>query len=93
MKPFSMGRTAPGEALGPERGPESFRPGMKRFGADGAVDAPAACLPLMRDWAVPAKTWPQVMFKAGDTFMVPIGMGYQWQNDEYVKKIFCSYTP
>lgn len=32
-------------------------------------------------------------FKAGDTFMVPVGMGYQWQNDEYVKKIFCSYTP
>lgn len=32
-------------------------------------------------------------FKAGDTFLVPIGMGYQWQNDEYVKKSFCSYTP
>jgi uncharacterized cupin superfamily protein len=32
-------------------------------------------------------------FSAGDTFMVPVGMGYQWQNDEYVKKIFCSYTP
>jgi uncharacterized cupin superfamily protein len=32
-------------------------------------------------------------FSAGDTFMVPIGMGYQWQNDEYVKKLFCSYTP
>lgn len=32
-------------------------------------------------------------FEAGDTFMVPVGMGYQWQNDEYVKKIFCSYTP
>ena len=32
-------------------------------------------------------------FSAGDTFLVPIGMGYQWQNDEYVKKIFCSYTP
>jgi len=32
-------------------------------------------------------------FKAGDTFLVPVGMGYQWQNDEYVKKIFCSYTP
>ncbi|MEE8365726.1 MAG: cupin domain-containing protein [Gammaproteobacteria bacterium] len=32
-------------------------------------------------------------FKAGDTFLVPIGMGYQWQNDEYVKKVFCSYTP
>ncbi|MEM7293696.1 MAG: cupin domain-containing protein, partial [Pseudomonadota bacterium] len=32
-------------------------------------------------------------FKAGDTFMVPIGMGYQWHNTEYVKKIFCSFTP
>ena len=32
-------------------------------------------------------------FKAGDTFLVPIGMGYQWQNHEFVKKLFCSYTP
>jgi len=32
-------------------------------------------------------------FKAGDTFLVPIGMGYQWHSTEYVKKIFCSYTP
>jgi uncharacterized cupin superfamily protein len=32
-------------------------------------------------------------FKAGDTFLVPVGMGYQWQNTEYVKKLFCSYTP
>ena len=32
-------------------------------------------------------------FKKGDTFMVPVGMGYQWQNDSYVRKIFCSYTP
>ena len=32
-------------------------------------------------------------FSAGDTFLVPVGMGYQWQNDEYLKKIFCSYTP
>ena len=32
-------------------------------------------------------------FQAGDTFLVPVGMGYQWQNDEYVKKVFCSYTP
>ena len=32
-------------------------------------------------------------FRAGDTFMVPVGMGYQWQNDSYVKKFFCSYTP
>ncbi len=32
-------------------------------------------------------------FKAGDTFLVPVGMGYQWKNDSYVKKVFCSYTP
>lgn len=32
-------------------------------------------------------------FSAGDTFLVPIGMGYQWQNREYVRKLFCSYTP
>jgi uncharacterized cupin superfamily protein len=32
-------------------------------------------------------------FEAGDTFMVPTGMGYQWQNNTYVKKIFCAYTP
>jgi uncharacterized cupin superfamily protein len=32
-------------------------------------------------------------FRAGDTFMVPVGMGYQWRSDEYVKKLFCSYTP
>ena len=32
-------------------------------------------------------------FKAGDTFLVSVGMGYQWKNDEYVKKVFCSYTP
>ena len=32
-------------------------------------------------------------FKTGDTFLVPVGMGYQWQNHEYVKKLFCSYTP
>ncbi|MEM7207777.1 MAG: cupin domain-containing protein [Pseudomonadota bacterium] len=32
-------------------------------------------------------------FRAGDTFMVPIGMGYEWQNTAYVKKIFCSFTP
>lgn len=30
-------------------------------------------------------------FHAGDTFLV--GMGYQWQNVEYVKKVFCSLTP
>lgn len=32
-------------------------------------------------------------FQAGDTFLVPIGMGYQWHNAEYVKKVFCSFTP
>jgi uncharacterized cupin superfamily protein len=31
-------------------------------------------------------------FNAGDSFLVPAGMGYQWQNHEYVKKLFCSYT-
>ncbi len=32
-------------------------------------------------------------FSAGDTFLVPVGMGYRWENREYVKKVFCSYTP
>ena len=32
-------------------------------------------------------------FSAGDTFLVPIGMGYQWHNDTPVKKFVCSYTP
>ena len=32
-------------------------------------------------------------FSAGDTFLVPIGMGYQWHNTEYVKKFFCAFTP
>lgn len=32
-------------------------------------------------------------FRKGDTFMVPAGMGYQWQNDTHVRKIFCSYAP
>ena len=32
-------------------------------------------------------------FQAGDTFLVPVGMGYRWENDEYVRKLFCSYTP
>ena len=32
-------------------------------------------------------------FSAGDTFMVPIGMGYEWNSTEYVKKVFCSFTP
>jgi len=32
-------------------------------------------------------------FAAGDTFLVPVGMGYQWHNDTHIKKLFCSYTP
>ena len=32
-------------------------------------------------------------FSAGDTFLVPIGMGYQWHNTEHVKKFFCAFTP
>jgi len=32
-------------------------------------------------------------FEAGDTFLVPVNMGYQWTSDEPVKKIFCSFTP
>ena len=32
-------------------------------------------------------------FKAGDTLLVPVGMGYQWHSTEYVKKVFCSYAP
>jgi uncharacterized cupin superfamily protein len=32
-------------------------------------------------------------FSAGDTFLVPVGMGYQWRSDCYVRKLFCSYTP
>ncbi len=31
-------------------------------------------------------------FAAGDTFMVPVGMGYQWKSDDYVKKVYCSFT-
>ena len=32
-------------------------------------------------------------FSAGDTFLVPMGMGYQWHSDEYVKKVFCTLIP
>jgi hypothetical protein len=35
----------------------------------------------------------EFQFNAGDTFLVPIGMGYQWKSHEYVRKLFCSYTP
>ena len=31
-------------------------------------------------------------FNAGDTFMVPVGMGYQWKSEGFVKKLFCSLT-
>lgn len=31
-------------------------------------------------------------FSKGDTFLVPQGMGYQWESREYVKKFFCSYS-
>ncbi len=31
-------------------------------------------------------------FSQGDTFLVPQGMGYQWESQEYVKKFFCSYS-
>jgi len=32
-------------------------------------------------------------FGPGDTFMVPINMGYQWVSEQPVKKIFCSFAP
>ena len=32
-------------------------------------------------------------FSAGDTFLVPKGMTYQWHSDGYVKKIFCIFEP
>jgi uncharacterized cupin superfamily protein len=35
----------------------------------------------------------EFQFNAGDTFFVPIGMGYQWKSHEYVRKLFCSYAP
>ena len=30
-------------------------------------------------------------FSAGDTFLVPQGMSYQWDSEGYVKKIFCIF--
>ncbi len=30
-------------------------------------------------------------FSAGDTFLVPQGMTYQWDSVGYVKKIFCIF--
>jgi uncharacterized cupin superfamily protein len=30
---------------------------------------------------------------AGDSFLVPIGMGYQWRHDGIVRKVFCNFTP
>ena len=32
-------------------------------------------------------------FKAGDTFMVPKGMSYQWDSKGTVRKIFCIFQP
>jgi len=32
-------------------------------------------------------------FVPGDTFLVPVGMGYQWRSETPVKKFYCSYTP
>ena len=32
-------------------------------------------------------------FSVGDTFLVPQGMIYQWDSDDYVKKIFCIFQP
>ncbi|NKB62658.1 MAG: DUF861 domain-containing protein [Gammaproteobacteria bacterium] len=31
-------------------------------------------------------------FSAGDAFMVPVGMGYQWKSEGFVKKVYCSLT-
>ncbi len=31
--------------------------------------------------------------KAGDSFLVPVGMGYQWRHSGTVRKLFCSFTP
>ena len=31
--------------------------------------------------------------KAGDSFLVPVGMGYQWRHGGTVRKLFCSFTP
>ncbi len=31
--------------------------------------------------------------QAGDSFLVPVGMGYQWRHTGTVRKLFCSFTP
>ena len=31
--------------------------------------------------------------KAGDSFLAPVGMGYQWRHAGTVRKLFCSFTP
>ncbi len=35
----------------------------------------------------------QTTYKAGDTFMVPKGITYQWDSTGHVKKIFCIFQP
>ena len=32
-------------------------------------------------------------FRAGQTFLVPKGMSYQWDSTGYVRKVFCSFQP
>ncbi len=36
---------------------------------------------------------PGQIFTAGDTFMVPKGMSYQWDSEGYVSKIYCIFQP
>ena len=36
---------------------------------------------------------PGQVFAAGDTFMVPKGMSYQWDSEGYVSKIYCIFQP
>ncbi len=36
---------------------------------------------------------PGQVFNAGDTFMVPKGMSYQWDSEGYVSKIYCIFQP
>jgi len=32
-------------------------------------------------------------FRAGQTFMVPKGISYQWDSSGYVRKVYCTFTP
>jgi len=36
---------------------------------------------------------PPRTFKAGDSFLVPLGTRCDWQSDVYVRKIFCILQP